>query len=316
VTEPCGCHSTPHGGIDREYNAVKKERAESRSVLYVDAGNGLGPEKLAAPVEVHQKKALALVEMLNTAGLQMYAPGPLDLALGVPFLKDAQKKAQFKFINASLKNAEGETLFEPYAIADFRGFKVAVTGISPQGKSGEWYASEPDKAVEEALATTKGKADWLIVLSHLPEPENERLAKKYPDVKIFVGCDPNVTIENPYFMGKTKNLVLDPHAYGYRLGRFEAIVKRPFKGFFSISATIRANQELEAWQNLLEKNQRVEIAKANIRRIQENKLLTSLPGGTQISNSLIWLSKKEYGKANEITQMLKQCSKLSSLFPK
>jgi 2',3'-cyclic-nucleotide 2'-phosphodiesterase (5'-nucleotidase family) len=306
VTEPCGCHTTPYGGMDREFNAVKATRKESDRVLYVDAGNGLGPEKLKAPLEVYRKKALALVEMLNRASLQVFSPGPQDVALGVAFLKEAQAKAKFAFVNSSLKTPDGKWLFEPFSIQDVKGFKVAVLGISPAGKGSDWVAEEPLKALSSALALVENKADWVLVLSQVPNRELEILAEKTPSAQIFIGTDPQVSLEDPYFVNRGKSLVLDPHIFGYKLGRLIANVQQPFAGFFSPEDIQASKIELEALEKQLTDKKNAVYAKALIERIRSRKLLEPPVGGTQIAHTLIGLSEGTYGARNEVTGLLEK----------
>ncbi len=306
VTEPCGCQSTPYGGMDREHNAVSQIRSEDQGVLYVDAGNGLAPEKMPAKASVYQNKATALVEMMGQNTVQAFSPGPLDLKLGIPFLKELEKKAAFPFINASLLDAQGETLFQPSTVLDVNGLKVGLIGLSPEGKSKEWTAPNPEKALKRAMESIAGQANLLIVLSQLSSRENEKLAEKHPEIQIIVGCDPKNTLFEPYFFNGGKTLILDPHVFGYRLGKMESLVKLPFKGFYSPLAIQSALEELKGWEKQVLEKKRVTEAKMNIERIKERKLLAPTPGGTQIANTLIGLDEANYGKANAVTELLKK----------
>ncbi len=304
VTEPCGCHTTPYGGIDREFNAVKQIREQAPHTLFVEAGNSFAPEKLTAPVDTYRDKALAMVEMLNENTLQVLSPGPWDLALGVDFLKEAKKKARFAFVNSSLKDKEGKLLFDSHYIADFNGFKVAVLAVSPKGKGPQWSAGAPEKVLSDSLKEIQGKADWIVVLSQLSHRQNEKLAEDFPQVQVVIGCDPKSTIERAYYFGKTKTLLLDPHISGYRLGKLEANVKLPFSGFYSVAEIVMANEELDAWKKQVTEKKRVTEAKANIERILSQKQLAPVPNGTQVGNQLIGLSKEEYGTPNVVTELL------------
>ncbi len=306
VTEPCGCQSTPYGGMDREHNAVQAIRSEDKAALFVDAGNGLAPDKMPAKVETYREKARLVVEMMNKNTVQAYSPGPFDLKLGVPFLKEMEKKASFPFINASLRNAQGEPLFTPSTVIDVQGLKVGIIGLSPEGKGKDWTAIDREQALKEALSQISGKAHWIVVLSQLPSRENEKLAEKHAEVQIIVGCDLRSTLSEPFFYNHGKTILLDPHVYGYRLGKMEALVKLPFKGFYSPLAIHSSLQELEGWKKQIAEKKRMTEAKANIERIQENKILAPIPGGTEMANALIGLSESEYGKPNELTDMLKQ----------
>jgi 2',3'-cyclic-nucleotide 2'-phosphodiesterase (5'-nucleotidase family) len=306
VTEPCGCHSTPYGGTDREWNAIKATREENPLTLYVDAGNSLGPEKRTAPIEVYRKKALALVDMLNVATLEVLAPGPQDLALGVDFLKTAQGKAKFPFVNTSILSPNGTPLFSPTHIVTRGSLRVGILGISPARKGKDWVSEEPQKALNRGLEQLKGKVDWVVVLSQLPGRELEVLAEKNPSVQIFVGSDPRLSLETPFNISKGKSLILDSHVYGYKLGRLETVVKLPFTGFFSPHEIMASNDELAHWKKQVEEKKRVTEAKMNIERLEKRTLLAPIPEGTQYANTLIGLSVENYGKPNEITEMLKK----------
>lgn len=306
VTEPCGCQSTPYGGMDREYNAVQQIRFEDKGVLFVDAGNGLAPEKMPSKIDVYRKKATAMIEMMGKNTVQAYAPGPLDLKLGVSFLKEVEKKAAFPFINASLRDAQGEYLFNPSTVVDVEGLKVGIIGLSPEGKSKEWMAPNPEQALKLALSGIAGKANLLVVLSQLSSRENEKLAEKHPEIQIVVGSDPKTSLFDPYFVNGGKTIVLDPHVFGYRLGKMESLVKLPFKGFYSPLAIQAALEEKAGWEKQIAEKKRVTEAKMNIERINERKLLAPIPGGTQIANTLIGLDEATFGKANEVTELLKK----------
>jgi len=191
VLEPCGCHTSPFGGIDREFNALGKIRQEKdRTILYVDAGNMLSPLKKKGGIAHHQHKALAITAMLSHMGLEVFAPGPMDYGLGLDFLKKLESKASFKFVSTNVLFGQGKPVFPPYHFLSKGGVVFAILSVTPEkSKLGKALrVLEPNKALDTWLPVVSEKADVVILLSQLTSSENVVLAERYPTIRIIVGA--------------------------------------------------------------------------------------------------------------------------------
>jgi 2',3'-cyclic-nucleotide 2'-phosphodiesterase (5'-nucleotidase family) len=87
-------------------------------LLYVDPGNMLSPLVKPDLREPMRKKAHVIVDAMALTGLSVFAPGPYDVSLGIPLLKELQKKAKFEFVSASLADKAGELIFAPSTVSN------------------------------------------------------------------------------------------------------------------------------------------------------------------------------------------------------
>lgn len=304
--EPCGCHTTPYGGIDREANAVEAAKKRNPTILYVDAGNMLAPEKMRAEVAFHQKKATALLQILEGMGLEVFAPGPKDYALGVDYLKTLAGQTKVKFVSSNLTGSDGKPLFNETLIVEKAGIKFGFISITPEtGVTGLGLKVEaPEKTLARLVPQVKQQADFVIVLSQLTAIENEKFVPAHPEVQFVVGTDVGLTLEHPNWYGQGSTLYLEPHRMGYKLSEMTLDIKLPFKGFYSFQ-DISANQlELQEWKGRLEKNVKPDQAKKEIERIETKAQTKPIEGGTTYYNVVTPLDEKGFGKKNAVSKLL------------
>lgn len=300
--EPCGCSATPYGGLDREYNAVQVARKGEGTVIYVDAGNAFAPDKLSNNmIEGYQRKALFMVRMLSTNGLDALSPGPNDYQLGIEELKNASKEAQFPFISTNV-TLKGDPPFKKSTAFDRDGLKVVVVSATPPGKYGSAEAGNPVEAIKSELKEV-GEYDLLVVLSQLSLAENETLAETFRQA-LVVGTEPKVQLEEPVW--KKSGIVLDPYPNGFRLGRLQMTYKKPFKGFSSPSAVLNNSAELKTWEKLQtsKKKKQADEAKTMIQYLRRSQQLEPVEGGSNYANYHLELDEKRFGQPNKVTEQM------------
>lgn len=290
--EPCGCQSKPFGGIHREANAIRRERQYGATVWYVDAGNLFGSEELRAGIAHQKRKAMALAKMLRAMKLDVFAPGKLDFDLGTETLRELEKVSGAKFIATNADSPFAKTWTETRDGVRY-GFLAVSTG-----------GSRPEEALDEHLPDLAKETDFLVLLSSLPTKENERLAAKYPSIKVVVGADSQVTLDDPFwFAGKT--LMVDPHLYGYQLGRLAMELRLPFKGFFSEEAIAENQARLAQWRSRLAADPKNTLARQYIAKIEVQENVAPIAEGSRYDHALVSLDEANYGTENEITTMVK-----------
>jgi 2',3'-cyclic-nucleotide 2'-phosphodiesterase (5'-nucleotidase family) len=306
--EPCGCHSAPYGGIDRELNAVRAIRAANSKVLFVDAGNLFAPIKSKTSPDMLRMHGEALVGALNEMGMNVYGPGPADYALGLKWLREIQAKAKFKFVATNVVDAKGATAFAPYEIIDVGGVPVAVFAVlEEKTKLGSGLkVTNPVAALTKAMAETSSKAQLTVVLSSLGKHSKDRqLAQELPGINVLIGNDPDLTMQNADPRGAT--LLTDGHRFAYFLGKLDIELMTPIKGFYS-DAGLKVNQNALTGYEAALKNQtspqrRAEL-EAKVAEFKKNEMLTAPAGASKFENVLIALSEQAYGQKNELTAVI------------
>jgi 2',3'-cyclic-nucleotide 2'-phosphodiesterase (5'-nucleotidase family) len=302
--EPCGCHSTPYGGIDRELNAVRKLKAANPRVLYVDPGNMLSPLVKPDLREPMRKKAHVIVDAMALTGLSVFAPGPYDVSLGIPLLKELQKKAKFEFVSANLADKAGKLIFDPSTVVQVGPWKVGVTGISPTYKFPEGKILDPIKALQKELASLSTKSDWIVVLSQMgTHDDNLKLLGKFPEVRMIFGTDGKRVLANGDMIAKGQQLAFNQRPEGFYLGRVDVEFKKPFKGFFSKKWAALSNDAIKGWEEALGKvpeEKKKELEK-NIADYKTNRLLAPIEGGSEFAHTMIPLDEATYGTKNELS---------------
>ena len=95
---------------------IKTTRADSASVLVLDAGNSIWDRR--SPDDTAQSKLM--IKGMNLMGYDAMAIGDLDLQLGPEVLQELMAEANFPFLSANVTLASGgELLAEPYVLRQF-----------------------------------------------------------------------------------------------------------------------------------------------------------------------------------------------------
>lgn len=305
VTEPCGCHSHPYGGLDREANAVAELRRRDAALFYVDAGNLFSKPEGGNP-KTGRRKAEFLVSALNRMGLQVFAPGAGDYRLGVDFLKRMAGVAHFGFVSTNVIGDDGATVFAPYRIEVRDGVRFGVISLTdPKLQVKGLRAETADATLAKWLPVVAAKSDLVVLLSQLGSAEDERIARHYPQINLIVGGDPTLAAGDAYwFAGHT--LVVDPHNNGYLLGKLDLQIQLPFKGFFSPKVVAENQARLAEYESRLKASPGNAIVSKAIERLRREESLAAIPGGSIYRNELVQLDEEHYGTRNDLTVMLNQ----------
>lgn len=313
--EPCGCHSKPYGGLDRESNAVSAARATHRPVLYVDAGNMFAAKTQDTLPDARRKRLASRAERLagalDTLGLDAFCPGPGDLALGLPELRSIALRSKFAWVSSNLLTRAGAPVFSPYVIVEKGGIRYALLGLTSElspalAKQDDLVVGKPADALNKWLPEALSRADVVMVLSQLDARTTETFFAAYPAVKVIVGADTEYAFDQPVYLNGGQTLLVDPLNNGFLLGRLDVDFKVPFVGFYSPEVA-KANQER---LKVLEAQNQANPSASTQRIIQNIKtkdpLDVYLPGASKYSGELIALSVEQYGKPNAMAKWVKE----------
>lgn len=145
--------------------------------------------------KVKDLKARAMFEAFGYLNYDAVALGEMDLAFGVPFLREMQEKHSVPFICANAYEAGSDTrLFEPYRVVEKNGLRVAFLGIvTPERHviaaveadllGAKVDLRDPTEEIARLLPEVRKASDVVVLLSHAGIETSEFLAK---DVKVDV----------------------------------------------------------------------------------------------------------------------------------
>lgn len=304
--EPCGCHSKPWGGMDRELNALNEIRKGKVPTLFVDAGNMLANSDKKLTPDQKRAKAKAVMPMIEKLGLEAFAPGANDYALGIPFLKELAAKTAFPFVSTNVVDANGKSIFQNSLLIEKAGIKFGIMSVTAKNAFTEAgvQIQDPKAAVEAALPQLAKDADFIILLSQLGLQGDQDLAKQFPQVRLVVGADRSVAQNAPlWYKGQT--LHVDGAEQGYMVNTLSVHLGLPFKGFYNLGEITQNKAWIESLEKSIADKKDVDVAQARLKELKENSSLEIYYGGSAYEATLIPLSKEKYGKPNAITKMIK-----------
>jgi 2',3'-cyclic-nucleotide 2'-phosphodiesterase (5'-nucleotidase family) len=302
-----GCHTTPYGGIDREYNAVQELRKDQPGrLLYIDSGNSLAPQEFRVSLKQNQNKAEVILTALNQSGLDLYSIGSNDLKLGVEFLKGKSKTVPFEMIATNVLDKNKQPFFTPYTVKHKLGVNIVFFNILsalPQGVENVTLQPYED-TLREWLPKLKKLGDVVVLVADLPIVEIEKLAQKNPGLDLIVSNDASLSIDEPYVYNNGKTIVVNNGRYGYYLGKLKWDLNLPNAGSYSPKAVEKHKAELALYESQLAKNPNNEKAKTYINFLKNSVQYEVIENGSPFENELVALSAEKFGKKNSISALL------------
>lgn len=177
------------GGYAKLYTILTQIRKEAPNVILLDGGDTLHGTNL-----VNLQKGLNVVGLMNGLGYDAMVPGNHDFNYGYTHLVSLSKLAQFKVLSANVEK-DSKPVFEPYTIVEKDGLRVAIIGLSaeetpvvthPNNVIGLNFVNPIEKA-KKMVEEVKGKADLVLILSHVGYEVDQKIAKEVPGVHLIVG---------------------------------------------------------------------------------------------------------------------------------
>lgn len=218
------CESCPmhvgDGGLERRATAVAQLRAGGRTTLLLDAGAWLaGPESTSSAGGV-------MVTAYNALSYDVVHMTPADLVWGRSAVLKSLDPARFSRVSATLLDADGRPIFEPYTVKKVAGLRIAVIGVSEPPKGLEFSPSlreqfegirfaTPGDALAEWLPKAVAESDRVVVLydGSVPGLAGIRRAAAGRDVLIAVAG-----IRPERLPAEAKNTTLATEEHGKSVG--------------------------------------------------------------------------------------------------
>lgn len=224
---------TGPGGLARIATLIRQVRADMPRVLLLDAG-----DIFHSTPEDYFSSGRATISAMNAACYSASATGNHDYDFGPTTLSEASGCASFPMLTANVHAAAGGNWdgLVPYHVFDLDGVKIAVLGmVTLETSTLHWPGHMSQIVIDDPFATAaamvpklRKEADVVVVLSHLGQDEDARLAREVKGIDFIVGGHSHTPILNRRMVGST--LISQAGAYGTFLGRIDFIVRRSDEG--------------------------------------------------------------------------------------
>ena len=150
----------------------------------------------------HLFQGKSVIELMNAMKFDAMVVGNHEFDFGQAALKKRMTEARFPVLGA---NVVGLNALKPYVIKEVSGLRVAVLGVVtprtpkltyPDNVAGLQFKGAA-ATVEKYLPRLRGRADLLVVLSHLGFPADLHLAEKVPAINVIVGGHTHTRLIKP-----------------------------------------------------------------------------------------------------------------------
>jgi 5'-nucleotidase / UDP-sugar diphosphatase len=236
------------GGLPARATLVRKVRAENENVLVLDAG-----DFNTGRAESTFFKARPDLEGYNAVGYDALTLGNHEFDNPLETLKEQMNLANFPFLSANIKTREGGSLARPYVIKEFKGFKVAILGLTT--KETERIGNPDhikDLLIQDEVAVAKklvpklrSKADLVIALVHLgiydsPRRGSRRLASEVAGIDLIVDGHSHTRLDAPLMVKHNASDWTTPIVEAWQWGLVVGRVDLRFGGGRAIDFTFEA----------------------------------------------------------------------------
>lgn len=213
------------GGQARRNALIQKIRNENKNVLVLDAGDC--SQGSLYYVFYGSKPNM---QYMNLAGYDAAAIGNHEFDRGINDFQDFAQTAKFPFLASNIrfeKHKEANDLIKSYIIKSFNGFNVGIIGVTtPQIEmltkvSKDIKTITPEQSIKKSMKKMRKQVDYTVVLSHMGDKEDTRIAKKLKNIDLIVGGHSHCFIKKPRVTEykNNKTLVVQDGEWGINVGK-------------------------------------------------------------------------------------------------
>lgn len=217
--------ATDIGGLPARTTLVSEITSEYENVLILDAG-----DINTGRAESNFFDAEPDIMGYNFIGYDAMVLGNHEFDHSYDILQSQMSLAKFPFISANVKTADGKSICEPYIIKKFKGFKVAIFGLTlketdvignPKYIKNFIFEDEIEVA-KKLVPELKKKADIVIALVHMGINENTeegsmRLAKYVDGIDLIIDGHSHTVLKEPLYINNTP--IVQAGQWGMYLGK-------------------------------------------------------------------------------------------------
>lgn len=218
-------------GLAREAYIIKQQRKKDPHTLLFNSG-----DTIQGGAEVMYTAGQAIVDVMDTFGIDAYAPGNWDWLYGKERTIELFGSGRWGVIAANAYDAQtGERIFPAYRIYKVRGVRIGVIGMTaerglpavPSANIGLKFTDGKEE-LKQAITELRGmhKVDIVVLLSELGLAKNTLLVDEVPGVDVVFSSDMHE--ETPQLIVTPVNKVLATEIGwgGSRIAKLELFWRR------------------------------------------------------------------------------------------
>ena len=200
-------------------NALRKERPS----LLLAAG-----DMIQGNIWANFFRGGPVIELMNQMKFDAMVVGNHEFDFGEAALEKRISEAHFPVLGA---NVQGMETLKPYVIKKIEGITFAIIGVvtedtpqttHPDNVVGLKFLSAA-QTVKKYIRELNGKADIIVVLSHIGLSADRFLAAQVKGIDIIVGGHSHTRLERPVRIGKT--IIVQAWEHGKTLGVLDLTVE-------------------------------------------------------------------------------------------
>ncbi|MFH0813728.1 MAG: hypothetical protein V2A69_12965, partial [Pseudomonadota bacterium] len=206
---------------------IKELRKKYKNALLLDSGDFISKE-----VNVPDLRAATSVEGAKLMKYDALNVADGELTFGIEFLKNNFQKTNVPLLSANLttKN-DNHFVGQEFLIKKLDGLKVGIIGlVSPEYfdketlTKGELVIKNPEETLKKVLSEIQGKANVIVLLSHLGYEATRELVQKVNGIDVAIVGHGLQTNNIPELVGKT--LVVQNSYKGRYLGTLSLTIDK------------------------------------------------------------------------------------------
>jgi 2',3'-cyclic-nucleotide 2'-phosphodiesterase (5'-nucleotidase family) len=235
--EPCGCTSGMAGGISRRCAFLM--RNAPRDYLLVDAG-----DVTAGPREWEMLELEYILKGYELMGYHAVNIGHRELSLGREGLQRIQRDYG-RFISANVLDSHGVPVAAPYVVAELsNGYRCGILGVvddrvEPDQIGAGLRLVPPTEAVAKYLPELKRKADFIVLLAFMDEPQMQALAAHFFEIDVIVGGEVRQATTDPVL--ENRSAIVFNTDKGKNVGRLD--IRRQNDGSWQYAGSMTVLEE-------------------------------------------------------------------------
>jgi 2',3'-cyclic-nucleotide 2'-phosphodiesterase (5'-nucleotidase family) len=165
-----------------------------------------------------------IIEVMGRLGYRAAAVGNHEFDFGINALRERVREAKFPILSANVKTGVegiGET-----TVLEARGIRFGVIGLTTENLREVTHPKNLTnvridglvETVERVLPALRRQSDFVVILGHIDDQEELRLARAFPEIRLIIGGH-NHSALGPIRAGET--LIAKTGNVGRNLGRID-----------------------------------------------------------------------------------------------
>ncbi len=198
------------GGLYKRSTYLNEYRKTEKNLVFVDSGDLLNEhyEIKDSFIKTAKLKGDLIAKIYKVLGIDAINVGELDLALGLDFVKELEKKHDIPFVSANIVDDKNQLVFKPYIIKKIGNINVGITGVMgdtsdmtsklAEVTGGKLSVLNTVETAEKIVAELKDKTDFIVVMTHQQMGRNWVVARKIDGIDVVVGGHHTQRLQTPY----------------------------------------------------------------------------------------------------------------------